>query len=433
MNLKNISINVIINVIIKMGAVLISILTARWATVYLSVSDLAEYNTIIAYTTILLTILNFGLPDLIQKVYTNSEEKNQRYQTWTAMLILRFISFLFGIFIILFTYRFSGSEDIALVASFFTVQFILIIDLHYRSVCDAGGRSWQFSLADLFAKVLAVLALYSGIFWLGLESSVWFLLTCLAAGYTLSLVIDIVWQYHDTKLAKPSFEIVRIQFWPIILLSVSNIMFAAYSTTDKLIISWLGLPDAALNGYVNAYKIFESALIIPGVAIPMLASFMKKRYDTKIISSLSSAFLESKKIIPYRFVFLLEWWIISGSIGLFLFSGIMIMGPILISFIDPNNLYPKAYEALPWLALAALINPIVVMMARFTLFFKNGEKLELTGTFIIMIIALTSYLILIPRYGIVGAAISTALTIFIDLIIKLFFINLVTKDSKITA
>jgi len=420
---KKFSFQIILNIFIKMGAVAVGILTARWATNYLSTSELAEYNSIIAYTSILLTALHFGLPEIIQKVYTNTTNDSVRRQAWTTMLIMRGISYLIGLVLVFLTYQLSGSKNIALVTSFFTVQFILVLDGHYRSVCDAEGRTWQFSIADFVAKAIAITSLYLGIFVFNIQSSVWFLLTCLTGGYLLSLLVDVIWQYKYTKLAKPNFQIFKGHFHSIFLLTLSNIAFALYNTTDKLFIRWFDIGNADFNGYVNGYKIFESVLIIPGVTIPMLASYMKKQYDKNEVNWLGGWFQSNFQFLSKTQSFFAQWITVSAGLGLFLSVAVIIGGPILLFLIDPQNLYPQAYTVLPWLAAAAFLNPIVVIMARFIVFSNGGEKYELMSSLVLMIIAITGYVIFIPKFGIVGAAMATFFALIVDVFLKMFFLR----------
>jgi len=429
MNGKKFTLNLILNIIIKIGAVGVGVLASRWANVYLSATEYESYITIIAYTTVILAVTHLGLPVIIQKYYTNVADNVKRSQLWTAMLIMRVVSFLIGILIIMLTYQFSRSENMAIIIGFFSIQFILVFDGHYRSVCDAEGRSWQFSVTDFVAKLLSVSFLYVGVLSLNVQPNLWFLMGCLGVSYVVAFVTDVIWQYPDTKLSKPDFTEIKLQIVPMLLLTLANITYAAYNTTDKLFIANLNLPKGDLAGYSNGYKVYESALIIPGVAIPMLASYMKKRYDRLLLGAVANR-LVSKYRFSKKVAFFIEWTCVSGSIGLLITIGVLLFGPILLSIIDPNNFYPKSYTVLPILAVAAFINPIVVTLAQFIIFMKNGEKYELAASVILMIVALVGYWVLIPQFGIIGASLATLIALVFDVFLKIYFLSKVVKNSS---
>ena len=192
----------------------------------------------------------------------------------------------------------------------------------------------------------------------------------------------------------------KSQFYPVLWLGLINIARAFYKTTDKLFIPYFGYSDSDLAAYNNGYKIFESSLIVPGVAIPMLVSFVKKRYDKKILTSLSERMLVKK--IGFNLAFFLEWSVVTIFLGFVLMLGVLIFGPILLGLIDPDNLYPEAYSLLPVLAVASFFQTLVFMTTQFIIFNKKGERYIFYTTTLVMICSLLLYLVLIPAYGIYG-------------------------------
>lgn len=426
---KKFGISLILNVVIKIGAVGLGILTARWANNNFSEGEYFEYNAIIAYTSVILAVINFGLPVILQKYYTNQDNKDRRNQVWNTLMIVRIFTFFLGLGIIFFTYSFSGSNNLALISAFFVVQFVLVADAHYRAVCDAEGRSWQFSIGDFVARFLVVMVLYIGLTMPQLNINLWFLVYTLFVGYLINYSIDFVWQYKYTNFAKPDFSIIKEQFRPMFFLSLATISFALYNSTDKLFIANLGFPQSDLNSYANGYKIYESAMIVPGITAPMLASYMKRRFDQKILGPIAKFLQKKVPDITFNKSFFTEWGIISLVIGFGLFLGMIIVGPVLLWLIDPNNLYPKALEVIPIFALAIFTTPISGILAYFIIFNTNGEKYEFIGSIFLVFVALFSYSLLIPRFGVLGAAWSTCIYFFFDLFIKIFLLNKVLKQT----
>jgi O-antigen/teichoic acid export membrane protein len=150
-----------VSLFFKFLALVLGLFINRILNTSVDASRLADYNVAIAYTPIVLSIINFGIPNLIQKLYTNEKSERVLSLAWKSLQILRLGSFFIGILLIAFTYRLTQVNDFVLILSVYIVQFVLIADLSFRSLFDAIGRSWVFSFTDFLSKFILI-----GIFFL---------------------------------------------------------------------------------------------------------------------------------------------------------------------------------------------------------------------------------------------------------------------------
>lgn len=407
---KQFSKELIWQVVIKFLAIGLGFFTTRWLVELLPSSSYRDYNLILAYNAVLLVLIDFGIPQTIQKVYTKSGSAEKNADFWTTITVIRIFSYFLGLLIILFTYPLSKTNDVGLILSLFTAQFIIVADLNYRSICQAVGKTWQFSLTDFIGKASLVLLLILGNFvlYFQLAPLAYFVIASIFS-YLLSLVIDAFWQRRFTKLSKFNFQQLKEISKGLFMLALANLSIAIYLTTDKLFLAYFGFNDVTINSYSNAYKLFEIAQVVPGLVMPAVSSLITR----KIVSEVKVN--NQRKIL---------WQAVAASFGLgiALWAGVLIFGNIIIWLIDSTNKYPETSSILPILALS-LIFICPMLVCKDTTIFLGFEKFDLITTAITAITAVSLYTILIPRYGAVGAAIATVISYVLDFILKAYFLE----------
>ena len=195
--------------------------------------------------------------------------------------------------------------------------------------------------------------------------------------------------------------------------------------TDKIILKGLKLDDAIINGYANAYKLFDIGMIVIGLSTPVICSFAKKRLDEGKIGNVDLKFHELvnkiKKIGTKKSIFL-QYLLLNIGIGMVALFGLVVFGPLVINFTDKDLKYPLALDVLPILALSLIPMSIVGYLGSMIVFY-GGEKFDFKSYIFIAITGLVLYATLIPRYGAFGAAISTLLIYVTDVLVKLVLIK----------
>ena len=152
--------SVIISVVLKFISVFVSLYIIRWLNVEMSISEYKDFNVVTSFTPVIIGIITFGIPQILYKEYTNSKEQKLT-NLWTAMFVLRWISYVIGLLICFIFFNLTGLKDALIVSLIYTAQFIVIADIGFRSILDARNKSWRFSATDLLGKILLVIILAS--------------------------------------------------------------------------------------------------------------------------------------------------------------------------------------------------------------------------------------------------------------------------------
>lgn len=407
----------IANIIFKFLAVGIGFYTSYWLNKNLSPTELKDYNLIVAsYSPLILTVIDFGIVALIQKYYTNHKNKEKLANAWTTFNFLRILSYFLGLVLILFTFPLSKVDDLGLIFLLFSAQFILIFDHNYAAVCNAKGRTWQFSLVDFLTKFLLFLFLIafkpiinselSGVIYFGIVAII---------SYSAGMIMDAIWQRRLTKFGKIDFSLIKENLKPMGLLTLAGISTALYLTTDKMFLAHFGEDEFTINGYSDAYKLLEIAVIASGITMPYLATLAKKEF-TRMKADIKKIFW--------------KWSLVSLILGIVSFAGLVLVGPYIIGLIQQEVEYPDAYKALPILS-GALVVVYLNVLYKNLLIFLNKEKYEFITNLITAIVTISLYFILIPKIGFYGAAIASLVSYTTALAGKFFFLTkTLFKDKK---
>lgn len=411
---KKFGVGLAINILIKVTAIALGIYTNRWINTNFLPETYKDYNLIISYTAIILGLINFGLPILIQKFYTNNNSQEERNKFWSAIFSLRIISYFVGLFIILITKNLSGVENLWYIISMYTFQFILMVDLSYASVYNAKGEGWKYSITDFIGKITIVSCLlaYSKI--APDTKPLDYLITISFIGYTFSLLIDSLWLYKQTRFKKFSFDIIKKNLKPIGLLALSTAMIAFYQQSNLQFLEHFGYKEEEINGFKNAFLLLTQALVVTEVILPQLASLAKKKLDKNEVSRIGLFFGKFTQKIKGQIV--IEWSLFVLFLGLGAYLGMIIFGPIILNIIDKDSLYPLAFDILPIISLFIITNSIAGLLAYITIFFDR-EKYNLIAVFGQAVLSIILYTLLVPRFGTFGAAWAlVALSVF-DLVL----------------
>ena len=409
---KNNILSLALNLLIKFVAVGFGLFTNRWLISSLSIGEYETYVLIIAYNQLILQLVDFGIPLLIQKYYTNETDIEKLSTVWSTFNLFRFFSYFISIILVLFTFRFSQTDNLNLIILIYSAQFIILADNNYRSVCNTNNRTWQFSASDVFGKLILIIGLFLVYQFYVEVSPIWFFGYASLASYVFSYLIDFYWQNKYVKWGKPDLSIINENKTAIASLSLSTLAVASYLNTDRLILKFFEASAFEVNSYANGYKILDLASIVTGLLVPQIASQLIKALKGKN---------NKKPVLKYSFGVV--------SLSFFVSLAILVIGPYVLSFIDIENKYSLAWDILPLLALVQIPMMISFFMGHIVVFL-NGEKFVLLVTILISILVNSSYFILIPQYGVWGAAWSTLIGFITEVIIWSFVIYYLAKKSK---
>ena len=397
----------------KVLAVFLGIFTNRWLVQNLSPENLSTYFLILSYNSLIIQSLGFGIYPLIQKFYTNKEHEHNLPNIWATFNIVRFVTYFVAILIILVSYHYVSSfqeDQLYFILVLFSAQFLLEIDSHYQGVCNAKGNAWQFSLTDLIGKVLLLIILFS-VGWIIKDTDLFiFYVWVIFLTNLVSLTVDTIWQRKYTKWGRFDLDLLKKNLPTMMFLMMSGMISSVYENIDRLILDYFQFSQEVIIAYANAYtNLFDKSKIVVLIAIPTLASFLKKKIDESSFSATNWLTKHKNFLFSFLLVFI---------IGFATFTALTIFGPWVLRFIDPKGKYDLSFQVLPILAFA-LIPYFLNVFISILIALKNGEKFNFVIEFVSLIFALTLYFILIPQMSLFGAAYATLFTYSFGLIIRL--------------
>jgi O-antigen/teichoic acid export membrane protein len=397
---------VFFNVLIKFMAIISGLLVNRWLNLTDSKSY-ADFNIAFAYVSLVMPFIYFGIPTLINKSFLIDSE-GDKGDTFINLSILRLFSFSVGILLILLTFQYTKLDNFNLVLGLYLVQFIIFGDIVFKSIGDAVGNIWKFSLTDFASKTMQVIILYTSFKLLNIQPNVSMYILVAIFCSSISLIMDYLLFKQYIPNGKFNYDLLKQKIPGVLYLSLSALVVGLFLTTDKLLLRYFNFSDSEINGYSNIYKLFEVAGVTPAIILP---SIVGRMINKKIL-------IRSKEFYNYLFFVTL-----TGLIYSIVFY--FIAKPA-ISLIDPElKYYQNSIIAIPYLAISLVFIFILQFLGQFNVIIGK-EKYDLIASVSSTIVALTAYFILIPPFGILGAAISTLIAFsfdsFIKMIVLLFFV-----------
>jgi O-antigen/teichoic acid export membrane protein len=407
---------------VKMLAVVAGLFVNRWLNTNINTETLRDYNLILVYNALILGIVTLGIPELVQKFYTNHSDSSKYADFWTTITFLRVVLYVFSIFFIILTFRLSRTTELFLIISIFTAQYILLFDINFRSICDAFNKNWQFSLTDFVTKALLLLFLYIPIFGFDFQNTVAYFAFLSITVYLIQIALDWWLQRKYIGIGKVDFNILKFNFSRFFYLGVVGFAGGLYSLTDRWFLDFFEFDEFVIVGYSNAFKLIEISLIVPSLIIPVITSKAKRDFTNFIKNSDT----ELKSLQIYKFLF--KYLLFSLVVGVGTSLGILFFGKFAILLIDPQRrFYDYSIESLNYLAFAIIPSGLISFTANMNVFL-DAEKYEFIGILIITVSVISLYLYLIPIYGHIGAALSSLIGNAVIFLVKLFFFNVAIHD-----
>ena len=383
----------------------VGLIVSVWVAKYLGPHNFGKWNYSIAVVALVSAISSLGLDQvLVKKLIENSGEEDTLIGT---AFFMRFSGALIGIFIsLLFIFLFDSDDRQLLVITVFTSSTLIfqafdVIDLKFQSVLKSKYSVLIKNSAFLFCSVLKIILIvnhYSLIYFVVIS-----VIELALGAFGLILMFGakrvIKWRLnltYATGLLKDC--------WPLIL---SGIIIMLYMRIDQVMVGKI-LDDKAVGLYSVSVKFSELWYFIPSV---LVSSFFPKivqlKYDKVAYFKLC---LKLFKILFF----------VSFSIG------------IIVSFIAHDlilRLYGNLFIASAFALKISIWTAVFVfwgVAAGNMLVVEDLNKHNLYKSFHGVIINVILNLILIPRFGINGAAIAT----LISQAYASYFYYLLKRDTR---
>ena len=372
----------------KILRILISFVVTIFVVRYLGPKDFGLLSYAISFYGLFSTISILGLESITIRELVKNPDK--RDDLLGSVFLLRLLGGVSTIIFIALTLYFSGESTnisilILIVSASAIFQSFSVVDYYFRAEVKAKYSVYVFSSSILLVAVLKIMLIIfeANLIYFAIAFSVEFLLA--AAGFLF------VYRFNKLKLSgwwfnkKIAISLLK-DSWPLIL---SGLVVSVYMKVDQVMIKNM-LNSEEVGYYAAAVKLSEAWYFIP----------------VALTNSLFPAIVNAKKVSEefynnrmQKLYDILAWMAIAIAVPVSIFSS------EIISIIFGNEFQSAApvLSIYVWAGVAVFLG---VASSQY-LINENLTRLSFSRTFIGMVLNILLNIILIPKYGIVGAAVAT--------------------------
>ena len=385
------------------SALLVSVYVAR----YLGPENFGVLSYALAIVAVFMVISRLGMESILVRDLSRHFDQQQAYLGTAFSLMI--LTAVLGV-VILGALVFLIEEDYAtrlyvwVISIGMIFQSFLAIDYNFQAQIKAKNSSLAKSIALVIGSVLKI-----ALVWYGAN------ILYFAVAYSLDqVIVALALIFVHIKKKQPNFifvfrkSLVRpllSSAWPMVLSGVSAVL---YMRIDQLMIKHMMSPYE-LGLYSAAAKIYEGWVIIPYViSISMLPAIVG-------LKTRSASLYEAGMVKLFALVF---WPGILVAILVSLFGGTIVSLTFGEEYMGATKVLAISLWAVAFTGLGAVTSRYLTV--------EGLEKKIAFRTLIALCINVTLNYILIPRYGIEGAAVATLVTI----LAANYFINYVDTQLK---
>lgn len=387
----------------------------------LSLEDFGLFFSLIAFFGFLSLFRDFGLSQSIYYFlprFLANDEKGKVRSMISKILRFEIVSsFILAVIIILFSellvkhYFHAGSQKLIFL---FSIGFFLnSIELVYQTVFNGFQNQFLYSLHNFTRNVLVFSITLIGFTFVTntYVPSIAYLITYALALIIFGLVFHLYLFPEYFKLKKEKTELKPLLIFGFSA-TLSSLGFFLITYTDTLLLTYFRtLEEVAL--YSAAIPIITLMLYLPfsvsGVILPLSSELWEKKMEGSLRFAV-------EKLTKYLFVILIP------------IAGVLIVYPEITLNLLFGTKFAQASPALTILAIGAVFYGVGYIYLNF-LFGISGPKTNTILSLSIAILNLILNLVLIPKYGIIGAAISTAISYFVLFILSTIFLSKLIKPT----
>jgi O-antigen/teichoic acid export membrane protein len=371
---------------------------------YLGVESYGLLSYILTLISLFIIVSRLGLENILVRDLVRFPKKESKYMGTSFSLIL-LVSLILYLLLNIGIYKIETDMDVKLYISIISLgmllQSFLVIDYYFQSQIKNKYSSIAKSIALLIGSIikLYLISIDAGLYFLSIAYAVDGLLVAaslLIINYYKGISFLLDW---DGSLIKPILK----SSIPMIFVAIMGML---YMKIDQLMIKTM-LDTYQLGLYSAAMKLYEGWVFIPYILsisiLPVIIKIKEKSIQDyeKSLTILVALVFWAGIVISLIMIFLGEWLII------------VTFGPD----------YIEAKNVLQVLFFSAAFNSLGVVSARY-LIVEGMERKIIYRSALALFINVSLNLVLIPSYGIQGAAIATFIAIFM----AYYVINMIDKD-----
>lgn len=436
MNKKNISFHLISILAIGVSAKCISLISRMILTRFLGQEAIGIYSLVNPILVLILTLSSFSLPTAVATLISKGEGKAKTiiYSALTIIVLLSlFLMFLLLLLSDLISNEilFNSKTKACIIASLFIIPLTSIsaiikgyflgsneIELaSYSQVFEEAGRllfillcSYLFTNASVEAKAsFAVFALGVGeIFQI---SSMLFFCKRTYKSKLCAFIKTKNIPFQSNELIKISFPLTIAKLIGSLTYCLEPIIFTHLMSNNSFSSSYIAIEYGIINSYVMPLLLIPSfiSLSLSNYLLPNIGKCMKEKNYTKART------------------ILLKILIISLTIGIIISCIFMFFGETILNIVYGEEIGLSYLRKITFFFIIYYIEtPIITALSVCSLSSKS-----LFSTIVSSIIRIISLIIFIPRFHVMGIAISTLLSIYVDVSLNFFFLNAFFKRNNV--
>ena len=407
-----VSLPFLLQVTIKILALSLGIFTTRWVNINFSISERANLETVFSISALMLAVIGFGTPNIIYKLYLNKDKYvGSLASYWSTINLFRVICFIVSLPIIYLIGSMWGVSNWLFLYGVYTVQFILELDLHFKSISDTNGRAVYYSISDFLSKAIIVILLYGGIYLLP-RNVIEIYVFVYAIANLGTVFLDMYFQRASVKWGVIKWGLLKNLRSELSVMFLSNIVMAIYLRTLPLFLK--GYSDNIIASYGNSQKVFDLWSVIPAITVPVIVAKMVNQLKELENSNSES---DTKNNQQKRDQILKKNILICLGFGVSLAVVSVITYPI-ISVLVGLEKYTLTRNFYLIQVFGLTIFPLLYFFGNYFLFL-NKEKYQLVAAISTAILTIGSILILNHYLGYFGAIIGLTLGYIFEFLIKL--------------
>jgi len=377
---------------------LLKMLSGIFVIIYIARYLGPEQFGFLSYTLTIISIVKviskLGLDSVLVREIANAPHKAASY-TNTAFIMMGITSLIGIIFVSLLVYFFESNERIQLyiwcIACSVLFQSFLVIDFKFQALLKS---KYGFIAKSISYAVSSIVKIYLVVIEVDILYLVWSYVFD-AIFLALMLVISNRYIRHQPLKCVLNRELVKPLLKSALPMIISAASALLYMRIDQVMIKHM-LDTSQLGLYASSAKIFEGWVMLSYIiSVSLLPTIIKLKTHSKEV-------YENSLIILFR---VLVWLGLAFALMTFLFSELMITATFGAQFLEAKYSLSILMCAAPLIALRTLSVRYLIA--------EGYENKIAHRTIITLIINVLMNMILIPVYGIAGAAYSTLISLFI--------------------
>lgn len=399
--------NAVIQIIGRIFFLALSLINVKLITNYLSPSGFGEYATVLTFTGFFTVLIDLGLFHVAIREISKAKDRAQ--EILSNVLTMRLLSAVLATILVIVLgyalpqYRPIGTEILVGALAMFVYFLTNILDV----VFHVNLKMQYIAIAELISKISTLIAVYIAII---LDWGLIGIIGAILFGSIITVLprVIIARRYIQLKLAFDK----SICLWLLKLALPLGLVFILnniYFKIDSQMLYLLSTTrDAGLYGI--AYRLLETTLFVSAFVVAAITPTL-----SRTIESDNKA---AQNLVSRSFEILL-------AAGLLLFVSLSIFSKEVILLISDSS-YLEATKAVSILAAVVALMYVNGLFGRI-LISADRRKILVVFSIILVLFNIGLNLILIPRFGFIGAAWATLISEF-----GILIFNLVITSKIIT-